>query len=61
MPTTIDHPRVELEIRTPICPTCGCSLARLGVRREDAARGRYEGNEYRFCSGRCSRARSSGE
>ena len=53
MPTTIDQPRVEFEIRIPICPTCGCSLARLGVRREDAARGRYEGNEYLFCCDGC--------
>ncbi len=52
MQTTIEQPRVEFEIRTPICPTCGCSLARLGVRREDAARDGYEGNEYLFfCEG----------
>jgi len=53
MPTTIDQPRVEFEIRTPICPTCGCSLARLGVRREDAAHGHHEGNEYLFCCDGC--------
>jgi YHS domain-containing protein len=53
MPTTIDQPRVEFEIRTPICPTCGCSLARLGVRREDAAHGRHEGNDYLFCCEGC--------
>jgi len=52
MQTTIEQPRVEFEIRTPICPTCGCSLARLGVRREDAARDGYKGNEYLFfCEG----------
>src|SRR5919201_738713 len=48
VPTTTDQPRVEVELRTPICPTCVCSLSRLGVRREDAARGRHEGNEYLF-------------
>ena len=53
MPTTIDQAKAEFEIRTPICPTCGCSLARLGVRREDAARDRYEGNEYLFCCEGC--------
>jgi YHS domain-containing protein len=53
MATTTDQPRADFEPRTPICPTCGCSLARLGVRREDAARGRYEGNDYLFCCEGC--------
>lgn len=53
MPTTTDDPRVEFEIRTPICPTCGCSLARLDVSRENAARGRHEGTEYLFCCKGC--------
>ena len=53
MPTTTDHPRVESELGTPICPTCGCSLARLGVSRENAAPGRHEGTEYLFCCEGC--------
>ena len=53
MPKAIDHPRREYEMRTPICPTCGCSLARLGVSRGSAAPGRYGGIEYLFCCEGC--------
>ena len=39
--------------RTPICPSCGCSLVRLGLKDEDAARYRYADIEYRFCCQGC--------
>jgi hypothetical protein len=34
---------------SPICPTCGCSLVRLDLKREDAARYEHRGEEVRFC------------
>jgi hypothetical protein len=33
-------------MKSLICPTCGCSLVRLGVSREGAARAEYEGTEH---------------
>lgn len=38
---------------SPICPTCGCSLVRLGIKRENAASYEYEGQELLFCCQRC--------
>ncbi len=38
---------------SPICPTCGCSLVRLGIERSDAARLEHEGNELLFCCEPC--------
>ncbi len=40
-------------MKTLICPTCGCSLVRLGVSKDDAATYSYEGEEYRFCCQGC--------
>lgn len=40
-------------MKSVLCPTCGCSLARLGISRESAARGRYNGDEYLFCCQGC--------
>ena len=34
---------------TPICPTCGCSLVRLGISKDKAATYSYSGEEYHFC------------
>ena len=38
---------------TLICPTCGCSLVRLGVSTEKAATHRYQDREYHFCCREC--------
>ena len=38
---------------TPICPACGCSLVRLGIKPAEAARRTHEGVEYQFCCGGC--------
>ena len=38
---------------TPVCPTCGCSLVRLGLSREDAAHYEYGGEELLFCCEGC--------
>ncbi len=38
---------------SPICPTCGCSLVRLGIEREDAARYEHRGEELLFCCQSC--------
>ncbi len=40
-------------MKTIICPTCGCSLVRLGVSKDKAAMYRYDGNEYYFCCQGC--------
>lgn len=41
---------------SPICPTCGCSLVRLGIKREEAARFEYQGDELLFCCAGCAEA-----
>ena len=38
---------------TPICPTCGCSLVRLGISNEMSATIHHGGREYRFCCQGC--------
>ncbi len=40
-------------MRTMICPTCGCSLVRLGVSKEKSSTMRHDGREYRFCCQGC--------
>ncbi len=38
---------------TPICPTCGCSLVRLGISKEDAVHHTHEGTKHHFCCEGC--------
>jgi YHS domain-containing protein len=38
-----------------ICPTCGCSLVRLGISRADATRHGRDGEELLFCCQGCAR------
>jgi YHS domain-containing protein len=38
---------------SPICPYCGCSLARLGISRAEATRFTYEGEELLLCCRGC--------
>ncbi len=40
-------------MKTLICPTCGCSLVRLGISKEKSATTRHDGREYRFCCQGC--------
>ncbi len=40
-------------MRTLICPTCGCSLVRLGISRDKAAVHRHDGEEHYFCCQKC--------
>jgi len=40
-------------MKTLICPTCGCSLVRLGISEDKAARYNYKGEERRFCCQKC--------
>lgn len=40
-------------MKSLLCPTCGCSLVRLGVSRAEAARAEHEGIEYLFCCEGC--------
>jgi YHS domain-containing protein len=39
--------------KTPICPACGCSLARLRVDRDKATKQVYNGEELYFCCDGC--------
>jgi YHS domain-containing protein len=40
-------------MKTPICPTCGCSLVRLEIKKEKAVAYVYETIEYLFCCQGC--------
>ena len=40
-------------MKTLICPTCGCSLVRLGISKDKATAYRHEGTEYFFCCQGC--------
>jgi len=40
-------------MQTPICPTCGCSLVRLGIKSDDAVSCMYNSKEYKFCCRGC--------
>jgi YHS domain-containing protein len=40
-------------MKSLLCPTCGCSLVRLGVSRDKAARADHAGAEYFFCCEGC--------
>ncbi len=41
------------QLKTPICPTCGCSLVRLGVSKDNAVSYSYGGEELLFCCKGC--------
>ncbi len=38
---------------THVCPTCGCSLTRLGISVNDASKQNYKQNDYYFCCDGC--------
>jgi YHS domain len=40
-------------MKSVICPTCGCSLVRLGITREQAARAAHARTLYFFCCEGC--------
>ncbi len=40
-------------MKTVICPTCGCSLVRLGIAKDQAPTYSYDGREYLFCCQGC--------
>ena len=40
-------------MKSVICPTCGCSLVRLNISREQAAPVTYRGADYYFCCKGC--------
>ncbi len=40
-------------MKTLICPTCGCSLVRLGISKDRANTYSHEGQEYFFCCRGC--------
>jgi YHS domain-containing protein len=40
-------------MKTPICPTCGCALVRLGISKDEADSYYYNGEEYLFCCDGC--------
>jgi len=40
-------------MKTLICPTCGCSLVRLGISQDKAAPYRHKDEDYLFCCQGC--------
>ena len=40
-------------MQTPICPSCGCSLVRLGLKDADVTRHQHAGSQYQFCCSGC--------
>lgn len=40
-------------MKTPICPTCGCSLVRLGITEKNTVTRKYLEKEYTFCCDEC--------
>ncbi len=40
-------------METLVCPTCGCSLVRLGISKEKATKHSHDGKEYLFCCQGC--------
>ena len=40
-------------MKTLICPNCGCSLVRLGIRKDEAVAYSHESKEYFFCCDGC--------
>jgi len=40
-------------METKICPTCGCSLVRLGITDQQAVQLSFRGNDYFFCCQGC--------
>lgn len=42
-----------LKIKTNICPTCGCSLVRLGINPQEAISTIVSDNKYYFCCEGC--------
>jgi len=40
-------------MQTLICPTCGCSLVRLGVTQKNAVTREYKNKVYSFCCDGC--------
>jgi YHS domain-containing protein len=40
-------------VQTSICPTCGCSLVRLGISKDEAVSYHHDGEECRFCCEGC--------
>ena len=44
---------INTPLRTPICATCGCSIVRLRIDKEEAVAHCYDGGEYLFCCQGC--------
>jgi len=40
-------------MKTPICPTCGCSLVKLGIGKDNAVAYSHKGEEHYFCCDGC--------
>ncbi len=40
-------------METLVCPTCGCSLVRLGIGKDEAVAHDHEGRDYYFCCDGC--------
>ncbi len=58
MYSEVIHTKINggIKMQTPICPTCGCSLVRLGITKENAVIRKHRGMEYSFCCDGCATA-----
>jgi YHS domain-containing protein len=43
----------QVNVTTPICPACGCSLVRLGINKQESVTYGYNGKDYNFCCDGC--------
>ena len=43
------------KIKSKICPTCGCSLVRLGIKDKSATKRTFKGESFSFCCSGCSK------
>ena len=51
---TIDQRESEVrQMKSVLCPTCGCSLVRLQITRKEATHLAYDGADYYFCCTGC--------
>jgi YHS domain-containing protein len=54
LPVCDDPPKMEPPVmKSVLCPTCGCSLVRLRISREQASHLLHAGEDYYFCCQGC--------
>ena len=44
-----------VKFKSKVCPTCGCSLVRLGIKDTSATKSTYKDESYSFCCSGCAK------